>query len=45
MDYLISAMLGVVEGLQEAVEGCGEEEGEQDFGNEVAGEEEDAGGG
>ena len=32
-------------GSEKAVEGGGEEEGEQDFGDEVAGEEEDAGGG
>jgi hypothetical protein len=35
----------VFEGAEEAVEGCAEEEGEQDFGDEIAGEEEDAGGG
>ena len=35
----------VFEGAEEAVEGGAEEEGEQDFGDEVAGEEEDAGGG
>ncbi len=34
-----------VEGSEEAVEGGAEEEGEQDFGDEVAGEEEDAGAG
>ena len=35
----------ILEGSQEAVEGCAEEEREQDFGDEVAGEEEDSGGG
>ena len=34
-----------VEGSEEAVEGDAEEEGEQDLGDEVAGEEEDTGGG
>ena len=38
-------ILGGVEGVEEAVEGGGEQERQQDVGDEDAGEEDDAGGG
>ena len=44
-DSVVAVRSWRVEGSEEAVEGGGEEEGEQDFGDEDAGEEEDAGGG